>query len=431
MKHLNLLLAKLLAHQLIKNIGWMTSAQVICKVFRLAVTVVIARLLAPDEFGLIAIVFTTYEIVNAIIRRGTQVSIVNGAQEQLDLICVKAYRLNWLYAIFATSVQVIIAFVLVELYQKPELLAPILFLTINHILLPIAMVQAARNIRKQYMSLLAKIDVSQALVEASLTIILALNGFGIWSLVIPKVLVTPIWIVNHLRQSNWRYTVSTKTSNTIALQCNMLKESVKMVGIDMTGVLRNHIDYLLVGYFLGVEALGIYYFAYNAGVGISNSVLQASSSALLPYLSKFNRNNNQLKNQIWFSMKVLMSMTLLIVITQTSLASFYVPIVFGEKWVSFGALPILIILCLSAIPRALLELTSQSLRAKGQTGFDLKGNVMITSLMIAALFIGIPYGLIGVAYAVTISLLIGAVIFSWVAHHKFSEQLAPRAAALQ
>jgi teichuronic acid exporter len=431
MKRITSFITRLLSHQLIQNIGWMTSAQVICKVFRLAVTIVIARILVPDDFGMIAIVFTTYEVVNAIIRRGTQVSIVNGAQEQLDVMCIKAYRLNWLYAIFAATVQVIIAFALVEIYQKPELLAPILFLVINHILLPIAMVQAARNIRKQYISLLAKIDVAQALVESSLTIALALNDFGIWSLVIPKVLVTPIWLISHLRHSTWRYTNQTQSPNGLVLQTNMLKESVKMVGIDMTGVLRNHIDYLLVGYFLGVEALGVYYFAYNAGVGISNSVLQASSSALLPYLSKFNRNNHQLKNQIWFSMKVLMSITLLIVITQTSLAPLYVPIVFGEKWVAFGALPILIILCMSAIPRALLELTSQSLRAKGHTAFDLKGNILITSLMIISLFIGIPFGLVGVAYSVTISLLIGAIIFSWVAHQKFSEGFVIDTVSLQ
>jgi Na+-driven multidrug efflux pump len=61
----------------------------------------------------------------------------------------------------------------------------------------------------------------------------------------------------------------------------------------------------------------------------------------------------------------------------------------------------------------------------------LKGNILITSLMIISLFIGIPFGLVGVAYSVTISLLIGAIIFSWVAHQKLSHDLAGLTASLQ
>jgi PST family polysaccharide transporter len=80
------------------------------------------------------------------------------------------------------------------------------------------------------------------------------------------------------------------------------------------------------------------------------------------------------------------------------LAPLYVPIVFGAKWTV--AIPVLMLICLSALPRPFAGAASQLVRAVGLPGADLRWNVLFTALLAGALFVGVHWGILGVAIAV-------------------------------
>ncbi|MHC5831979.1 MAG: oligosaccharide flippase family protein, partial [Nostoc sp.] len=100
-----------------------------------------------------------------------------------------------------------------------------------------------------------------------------------------------------------------------------------------------NIDYLIIGRFLGINALGIYYFAFNAGLGISQNVINAFTSALFPHLCAARGDLKELKERYFSSLKFTAIIVVPLILLQSSLAPFYVPIVFGQKWVT--AVPIL------------------------------------------------------------------------------------------
>jgi PST family polysaccharide transporter len=75
-----------------------------------------------------------------------------------------------------------------------------------------------------------------------------------------------------------------------------------------------------------------------------------------------------------------------------------VPIVFGEKWIP--AIPILILICLSAIPRPFADSASQLLLAIDKPEIDLLWNVLFTALFAVGLLIGVHWQSLGVATAV-------------------------------
>ncbi|MGF1673866.1 MAG: lipopolysaccharide biosynthesis protein, partial [Rivularia sp. (in: cyanobacteria)] len=86
----------------------------------------------------------------------------------------------------------------------------------------------------------------------------------------------------------------------------------------------------------------------------------------------------------------LRTITLIIVpfvLFQASLAPIYVPVVFGKQWIP--AIPILILICLSAIPRPFADAASQLLVAVGKPHLDLRWNVIFTSLFALFLFMGV------------------------------------------
>ncbi len=89
------------------------------------------------------------------------------------------------------------------------------------------------------------------------------------------------------------------------------------------------------------------------------------------------------------------------VLLQSSLAPIYVPIVFGEKWIP--AIPVLILICLSAIPRPFADSASQLLLSADKPEIDLKWNILFTGLFAIALFLGVHWQSQGVAASVLIT----------------------------
>jgi PST family polysaccharide transporter len=83
---------------------------------------------------------------------------------------------------------------------------------------------------------------------------------------------------------------------------------------------------------------------------------------------------------------------------QSSLAPFYVPLVFGEKWIE--AIPVLMLICLSAIPRPFGQAASQLMIAIGRPDIDFRWNVIFTFMFTLSIFFGVQWQAIGVAIAV-------------------------------
>ena len=233
-------------------------------------------------------------------------------------------------------------------------------------------------------------------------------------MVLPIVLTMPIGAVINWMNHPWR----PPSFFTMKKWREITSFGMKLLGVNALNRVRMNLDYLLVGYFIGIEALGLYFFAFHAGLGISQSIINAFTSALYPHLCAARGDNEQMKKQFFRSLKTIALIVIPLVILQTSLAPIYVPIVFGQKWVE--GIPILIIICLSAIPIALSRATSQLLQAVDKTHLDFYWNLIFTGLFAASLFIAIPRGIFAVACAVLISQLIAIPIFTiWVLRYIF------------
>jgi PST family polysaccharide transporter len=108
-----------------------------------------------------------------------------------------------------------------------------------------------------------------------------------------------------------------------------------------------------------------------------------------------------------------------VVLLQSSLAPFYVPLIFGSKWVA--AIPILVLVCLSALPRPFANAASQLLRAVDKSHIDLYWNLIFTVIFSVALLIGMQGGIYWVAASVLISHVLAMPIFTvWASRYVFA-----------
>ncbi len=401
----------------VRNLGWLTGSEAVNRIISLARTVILARFLSPDDYGLAAIVFTVYEFTLTFTRFGVSAKLIQSDEEELDTLCNSAYWLSWTVFLGLFAIQCIASIPVAFFYNDTRLILPICIAAIPLLIVPISAIQYALIQRENRFKVVALNNTVQTLFGTTLSAILAILGMGLWAIVLPMVLAAPIWVFIFYIKHPWRPSRKFTTYR----WGEILGFGKNILGVQLLNTLRNYLDYLIVGRFVSIAELGVYYFAFNAGLGISLSIIKSISSALLPHLADVKPDWEKFKSNYLSSIKTVALIIIPFVFLQSSLAPLYVPIVFGQKWVNAGAVPILILICLSAIPRPFSEAASQLLVAFGKPNLDLRWNVIFTFVFVGSLLIGVQWGALGVAMAVLLSHLIAIPMFvAWATYYVFS-----------
>ena len=403
-----------LSSQFIRNFGWLSIAEIITRIFRLGVTVILARFLTQYDYGLVAIVVAVGEFRRVFIDVGISVKIIQTEQENLEELCNSAYWLNWITFLGIFVIQCLLAFPISWFYHTNSLILPICVSATPYLIWPISAVQGVLIQRENRFKLIAIHDTIYNSGSYILSVVFAVLGMGLWSIVLPWVLVAPIGVIIYYKNHSWR----PKRGFTTKYWKEIFDFGKNIVGIRLLQVLRNNLDYLIVGRFLGITDLGLYFFGFNAGLGISLSVIGALNSAFFPHLCAVRSDWLKFKKSYFSSLKTISIIIIPLVFLQSSLAPFYVPIIFGQKWVV--AIPILILICLSAIPRPFADAASQMLMAIGRPKLDLFWNILFTVVFAGTLLIGVHWQAIGVATSVLLVHVICLPLFTfWATRYAF------------
>jgi teichuronic acid exporter len=382
------------SNRFVHNLAKMGSAQLAIRISRLVTTVVLARLLSPGDYGLAAIVLTVYEIVALFTRNGITAKVVRVTEAELPAVAQTAYRLTWIVCSGLAVIQAAVALPLALLYHDTRLALPIALMGLIYFATPLCCVQGALMQREGRLGRTALTLCTQLIVDNLLTVALALCGLGMWAIILPKLLVAPIWVIGIRYGHAWRPSADWSLTG----WREIARFSRHVVGVELMTTLQANMDNLIVGWFLGVQALGLYYFAFNAGLGITLGLITSFGVATYPHLCEVRSDPAKLAARYRHSLRMIGGIVVPLVLLQAILAPVYVPIVFGAKWTP--AIPVLMLICLSALPRPFAATCSQLLRAVGRPDIEFRWQIALTAILAAALLAGTHLGLLGVAGAV-------------------------------
>jgi len=405
---------KNLSSQFIRNLGWLGMAEVIPRIFRLGVTVILARFLTPYDYGLAAILAMVGEFARVFMEVGINAKIIQAEQQELETLCNSAYWLNWVVYLGLFIAQCIVAFPLAWFYKEPQLVILVSVSAVPYLMWPIAAINCALIIKENKLRICAINNVIKNSGSYILSVIFAALGLGVWSIVLPWIFVAPVEAFIYCSSKPWRPTTGFSTKH----WREIFNFGKNIFGTQLLKTLRNNLDYLIVGKFLGIQELGLYFFGFNAGLGISLSIIGALNTALFPHLCSVRANFFELKKYYIHSIKTISIIIIPLVLLQSGLAPLYVPVVFGEKWVA--AIPVLILICLSAIPRPFADAASQLLVASGRPDLDLRWNLLFTTIFTAALLVGVHWQALGVATSVLLIHVVSIPLFVfWATRYVF------------
>lgn len=374
-------LKQLRTNKFAQNIGWLGSAELVQRVARLGTTITLARTFTTADYGMVSAIYTVFEFSLAFtMTEGITAKVIQASDEELEQTCRTSFWVGCILFVSLAILQCLLAYPISQFYNAKELLWPICFLSLIFLVCPLYVVQEALIARENRLEIRARAQSIQAIASNLIIIGSALLGFGVWAIVLSMVLTYPIWIVVMHRNHPWRPTGGI----TLEGGRSIVGFGVQLLGVNLLDRLRFNIDYLLIGRFLGLEALGLYFFAFNAGLGISQTIIWSLSAAWYPHFCEVRTELGKLRNRYLGSFKTIALVMLPLVLLQTTLSPIYVPIVFGKEWLP--ALPVLILICFSALPTALARSTSQVLRAMDKPAIDLVWSLCFTSIFAAGIW---------------------------------------------
>ncbi|MFI0471880.1 oligosaccharide flippase family protein [Halomonas sp. HMF6819] len=387
------------ANLLVRRLACFGSAEMITRVVRILSIVIIARQVSPQMMGLAALALSIFEMVRVLANAGIGQRIIAESEENLQATCNTAHRLFWLWCLVVAAIQLSIAGGL-ALFDKPDIAAMLAVLAGVYLLMPGGLVQVFLLMRAQRFGAIASIGAAQTISDHLLTLVLVLVWPSAWAIVLPKLLTAPLWLVLARQRMAWRPEPAagyTAWQQFTGFALGVLISEILVVA-------RGQLDKLIVGWLFGVQALGIYYFAFNAGLGLTTSFIMALGQVLFPYLCKAGHATECLRRGRVGLLLGLAVFTPLLAL-QSGLAGWYVPLVFGEQW--RDAAPLVAILVLGGVPMVFAACASAWWRANEFPATEAKWNSVVTAVCLGAILLFSSLGLemVAVAYVVGMAVI--------------------------
>lgn len=366
------------------------------QIVNLFVQVLLARLIAPSEFGSLAVLVVFVNIANIFIQKGLSSSIVR-KKDADDLDYDTALWASLVVAIVLYIVIYVTAPFIAKVYNSSVLTAGLRIFSLQLFFGSLYCIQNAILVRNmQFKSIFIRGMVS-SIGAGVVGIGMAYLGGGLWALVVQTLLNQILCCLTAWKVVNWK--------PKLRFSRNRLSEILSFGGKILISELLNYsvegIRTLAVGKVYSTEALSFYDRGQIYPATLMRGIYDTIGGVLLPVFSRKQDNDNDLGATIIQSASITFFLTTPIFVGMAAVADPLIPLLLTNKWA--GAIPFFSIFSLYWIPYPIQGICKNGVYAKGDSDSVLKieiAKTIITFVTLAiALFIS-PFA-IAVAALVT------------------------------
>jgi len=378
--------------QTFKGLGWMGMAKVVSQSFSWVVTLYVARLLSPSDYGLMGVAGLLIVFFNLFNDLGLGQALVR--EGELDER--KLSSVFWFILALSggfSAITLALAPVVAGFYRNPKLVEIISVLAGNFVLGGLRSVPANLLVKKMQFDLRARIETIAALAAAALTLALAQMGFGVWTLVAAALAQQAVSTMATFWYCPWRPRWHMHLGEIRPL----LHFGGKLSGTFMVGYLFNNADTMIIGRLLGEKLTGIYNMAYQLAHLPVQKVNMALNPVFYSALAQLQHNAAQFENYFFKMTRLTANLAIPLFVFMAVNAKLIFDLVLTEKWRE-AVLPFQV-LCLVGGLRLATILVPQALNALNHPEKNLATNILCVALLPLGFYFGTSYGIAGVAYA--------------------------------
>lgn len=390
-----------LRNKTVRSIGWSVASQLGTQAIALATTIFLARLLSPNEFGLMAMVTVITSFAGIFAEMGFSAALVQKPTihpEQLSSV----FWLNTGIGLFLTLAFIVGAPLIGHFYGEPVLVPLTIFVSTNFIIGSLTIVQKTLMVKTLNFRALSIVDITAASIAGVVAIVLAYAGAGVWSLAIQTVLTSIVATVLFWQLGRWRPTLVFHWASIKGL----MGFSLNLLGSQLLNYWVRNLDYLLIGRFYGTQPLGIYKNAYTIMLFPLTNVSRVISRVMFPSLSIIQSDKARVKNVFLRATRAIALITFPMMTGLFVVAEPFILTFFGPQW--YDMIPIIQVFCFVGLIQSIGTLNGNLYLSQGRADLQFRVGIVVHLVAMAGIVIGLPWGALGVAVGYSIASLVNS-----------------------
>lgn len=397
----------------VKGVGWNSVDRIANYGIGFVIGIVLARLLSPEEYGLIGIIGIFTAIFNIILDSGLSTALIrkHGAT---DTDYCTVFWTNLILSCILTSVLYFGAPLISDFFNRPELMPYIHVMSFILVINALALTQHARLTKRIDFKTQTKISLISHTTSGVIGIVMAYLGFGVWALVAQQMssrLFTTIllWIYN-------------KWWPRLVFSWNSFKElfgfSWKLLVAQIISTIWTQIYQAVVGKVYSPSTLGQYTRARQYGHLVSSSIGDVVLKVSLPVMSTIQNEDERLLRAYRTIIKTTMLVSSVLLIGMAACAKPLIFVLIGEKWLP--CVPMMQIMSFTLMVYPLQKINLNMLTVQGRSDIMLILQIIKCVLAIGPVMIGIYVGIYPMIVASAVVSWINVILNSYYSGKKFN-----------
>lgn len=384
------------------------------------VGIILARILSPREFGLVGMLSIFIAISQTFIDSGFSNALIRKKDcTQRDYSTV--FYFNLAVSIFCYALLFIFSRYISSFFKEPQLEVLLKILGLGLVLNSFGLIQRTILTKDINFKTQAKVSVVATLGSSFIAILMAVNGFGVWSLVALTLsrygfVTTFLWI-----WAKWKpaFVFCKKSFN------DLFYFGSKLLISGLIETIYNNIYYLIIGKFFSAVDLGYYSRADQFQSVPSGNLQSVISRVSFPVLSKLQDDPEHLKNTYQKIIKNTMFAAFCLMLGLAAVAHPLILALLGSKWEP--SVVYLQLLCFVGMFYPLHAINLNMLQVCGRSDLFLRIEILKKILAIPIIILGIFYGIKAMIYGMMLHSLVSLYLNSFwsgrLVGYSFSSQL--------
>lgn len=394
-----------LNQQVFTGLRFNTAAKIFEALFTVCYGLVMARMLGPSVFGILAMASVFTGISALLTDFGTGDAIIRHDEEKTDSKFLSSiFWLNTLIGLSVAIIFVLFSGIIAKFFGHNIIQTIIIVNSINIVFS--AMTNVPRSLIRKKMDFKSIFYQRVIILPISgvVGVIMVLNGFGIWSIVTQQIIMTTGGTILFLYFSRWipKFELSHQHIREIFHFSSYLSATKFLNYFTKKG------DLFLIGKFLGDYQLGIYSKGYQLTVKMLKTINGIIIGVLFPGISKIKDDKKKLKKSFVDVSQVIFAIYGFIFLLGVLFSKNAVDLILGDKWIDLT--PLVPLFLLLSLILSLGSVCSHYIKAIGESKYLFKISIFTTIITILAFIIGINWGMMGVVLGYVMAMLFSNIV---------------------
>ncbi len=388
--------------------------------FQFVINIVLARLLCPEDFGTVGLLYIFINVSQVLVDSGFASALIQKKKPTQTEYSTIFYW-NLCISVVLYVILFLLAPYIAEFYSIPILDNILKVLGFGLIINALLTIQQNRLTKQLELKKLAIIHLSSYALSASLSISLAIYGFGVWSIVAYQ-LSQALFITIFL----W---ITTKWLPSLLFSFEAFKELFRFGGYllasNILQTVGQNFQGLIIGRKFSATQMGYFSQAQKLGTISCNALPTILVTVMYPVYSSMQDDLHRLSNTLKLNLKVVSYIVFPILAFLIIVSTPLIRLLFGNDWLP--VVPYFRILCVGGIFTCIHNLLYYAIAAVGKSRELFVCGVIKWTVFIALLLIGMNFGMIGLIWSMAIgeftNFIINALLVSRYCQLSLSSQI--------